>query len=522
MLEQIHSPADLKGLSPEELTDLAQEIREFVVAAVDEAGSGHLGSNLGVVELTLALHRVFDSPRRHHPVGHRPPGVRPQDRSPDARADFRDAAPGRRPLGLPVPGRVRRTTGSRTATPRPSCRYAHGLAAAQEQRAGRGAAGHRRDRRRLDDRRHGVRGPQQPRPHAAARRSSSSTTTGARTPRRSPAWARAWPASASTRPTCASRPASSAPSSASPPANGWTGASRPPRPPSARCGSRPPSSSTLGVRYTGPFDGHDIEGLEQALRNAAELRRPGGRPRPHPEGPGLRPGRERPDQAPARHRRREAGVVHRGLHRSPHQGGRGAPRAGGHHRRHARLDRAAPLRRALPRPLLRRRHRRAARRHRRPRAWPWAGSAPSSPSTPRSSPGPSTRSIYDVGLHRQPVVFCLDRAGITGDDGPSHHGVLDMVAADQGAGHDDLRPVVVPGAAASCSTTPWSCAPTARRPSAGPRRRPPASAPSEVGSGLHARQVRARHRRLHHRRRQDARPPPPRRPRSLEADGRRP
>ncbi|MET0488922.1 MAG: 1-deoxy-D-xylulose-5-phosphate synthase N-terminal domain-containing protein, partial [Acidimicrobiales bacterium] len=62
MLEQIHSPADLKGLSPEELTDLAQEIREFVVTAVDEAGSGHLGSNLGAVELTIALHRVFDSP----------------------------------------------------------------------------------------------------------------------------------------------------------------------------------------------------------------------------------------------------------------------------------------------------------------------------------------------------------------------------------------------------------------------------------------------------------------------------
>jgi 1-deoxy-D-xylulose-5-phosphate synthase len=34
--------------------------------------------------------------------------------------------------------------------------------------------------------------------------------------------------------------------------------------------------------------------------------------------------------------------------------------------------------------------------------------------------------MYDVGLHRQPVIFCLDRAGITGDDGPSHHGVLDM------------------------------------------------------------------------------------------------
>jgi len=35
--------------------------------------------------------------------------------------------------------------------------------------------------------------------------------------------------------------------------------------------------------------------------------------------------------------------------------------------------------------------------------------------------------MYDVGLHKLPVVFCLDRAGVTGDDGPSHHGVLDMV-----------------------------------------------------------------------------------------------
>ncbi|HYF46479.1 MAG TPA: 1-deoxy-D-xylulose-5-phosphate synthase N-terminal domain-containing protein, partial [Acidimicrobiales bacterium] len=63
MLEQIQSPADLEELSYEDLDLLAQEIREFVVRAVDEAGSGHLGSNLGAVELTLALHRVFDSPR---------------------------------------------------------------------------------------------------------------------------------------------------------------------------------------------------------------------------------------------------------------------------------------------------------------------------------------------------------------------------------------------------------------------------------------------------------------------------
>ncbi|HEX7442531.1 MAG TPA: 1-deoxy-D-xylulose-5-phosphate synthase N-terminal domain-containing protein, partial [Acidimicrobiales bacterium] len=62
ILEKINSPADLKALGDDELDTLAIEIRQFIVDAVTAAGSGHLGSNLGVVELTLALHRVFDSP----------------------------------------------------------------------------------------------------------------------------------------------------------------------------------------------------------------------------------------------------------------------------------------------------------------------------------------------------------------------------------------------------------------------------------------------------------------------------
>jgi 1-deoxy-D-xylulose-5-phosphate synthase len=62
LLEAVGSPADLKALDASHLGDLAREIREFLVAAVSKTG-GHLGPNLGVVELTLALHRVFDSPR---------------------------------------------------------------------------------------------------------------------------------------------------------------------------------------------------------------------------------------------------------------------------------------------------------------------------------------------------------------------------------------------------------------------------------------------------------------------------
>ena len=61
LLDDLHSPADLTAMSPEELDELAVEIRSFLVQKVSRTG-GHLGPNLGVVELTLALHRVFHSP----------------------------------------------------------------------------------------------------------------------------------------------------------------------------------------------------------------------------------------------------------------------------------------------------------------------------------------------------------------------------------------------------------------------------------------------------------------------------
>ncbi len=61
-LSEIRGPADLRGLSAEQLAELAADIREQLVDSVCRTG-GHLGPNLGVVELTLALHRTFDSPR---------------------------------------------------------------------------------------------------------------------------------------------------------------------------------------------------------------------------------------------------------------------------------------------------------------------------------------------------------------------------------------------------------------------------------------------------------------------------
>lgn len=62
LLENIMSPADVKALSVEKLPTLAQEIRDYMVNAVSQTG-GHLASSLGAVELTLALHYVFDSPK---------------------------------------------------------------------------------------------------------------------------------------------------------------------------------------------------------------------------------------------------------------------------------------------------------------------------------------------------------------------------------------------------------------------------------------------------------------------------
>src|SRR5512143_4257500 len=62
ILDRLHGPADLRGLTEPELEQLAAEIRETIIRTVASTG-GHLGSSLGVVEITLALHRVLESPR---------------------------------------------------------------------------------------------------------------------------------------------------------------------------------------------------------------------------------------------------------------------------------------------------------------------------------------------------------------------------------------------------------------------------------------------------------------------------
>ena len=70
-LNKINSPEDLKALSKETMPELCSEIRSFLIEKVEKNG-GHLASNLGVTELSVAIHRVFDSPKDHviFDVGH--------------------------------------------------------------------------------------------------------------------------------------------------------------------------------------------------------------------------------------------------------------------------------------------------------------------------------------------------------------------------------------------------------------------------------------------------------------------
>jgi len=62
LLDRVHVPADMRNFSPEQLRQLADELRRETIDAVSVTG-GHLGSGLGVVELTVAIHAIFDTPR---------------------------------------------------------------------------------------------------------------------------------------------------------------------------------------------------------------------------------------------------------------------------------------------------------------------------------------------------------------------------------------------------------------------------------------------------------------------------
>ena len=380
LLETISGPRDLDALSPEQLEQLAAEIREFLVGEVSKTG-GHLGPNLGVVELTIAIHRVFDSPRDaivfdtgHQSYVHK---------LLTGRQDFVDAAPDGRPRRLPAALGVASTTSSRARTRRARCRGPTASRGLRDDRPGRPPRRRRRRRRRAH-RRHDVGGAQQhqrrqhaqprhrrqrQRPllradhrrhgalpqHGAHQRSRTATCTCSS--RR--AFDRLGAPGARVLPRRARRPAR-----LPQPVHQQRGALLQPRHQVHRPGRRARPARDGG----GPPAG---EGL----------RRPGDRARDHREGPRLRAGsarrrrpvprgRARSTPRPASRSRRPRAPSWTSVFADELVRARRAERA---HRRHHRGDAApdgpAPHGRALPGPRLRRRHRRAARRDvgRRPR-----------------------------------------------------------------------------------------------------------------------------------------------------------
>jgi 1-deoxy-D-xylulose-5-phosphate synthase len=434
ILDTISSPRDLKGLGYEELSTLATEIREFIVDAVSRAG-GHLGSNLGAVELTLAVHRVFDSPTDpilwdtgHQAYVHKIVTGRKDSFDSLRQADGLSGYPSRSESEHDW---IENSHASTVLS------YAHGLATAKDAKGedgtvvaiiGDGAMTGGMAYEALNNLGHSGRRcviilNDNGRSYAPTVSRLSENLTMLRL---NPSWV-------STRRRI----------------EGWTGgvpgvgglalSSWKGLKAAFRQMLEPPTFfESLGVRYTGPIDGHDIRKVEHALRHAASY-----------DGPIVvhvqtQKGR---GYAPAEM------DVEKCLHDiSAFDPETGMPNGSGGltytqvfsdtmvaladaHPDLVALTAAMPGSTGLL-PVSERHPDRVidvgiAEQH--------AVTAAAGMAMGGLRPVIAVYSTFftrafdqanlDVGLHGQPVVFALDRAGITGDDGASHHGVLDMALA---------------------------------------------------------------------------------------------
>src|SRR5215213_6432494 len=472
ILDGIREPADLRDLSYDDLEELCGEIRDFIVAAVAETG-GHLGSNLGAVELTLALHRVFESPRDailwdtgHQAYVHKLVTGR--------RAGFAELRQAGGLSGYPSREESRHdyVENSHAST---ILSYAYGLAAARD--AGRDPHRHivavigdgsmtggmayealnnlGHSRRRVvivlnDNGRSyaptvsnitAFANPQPPVDPAENRlisrigdRLSQMLTeirlnpTYVRRQRRIEELLREVP--------LVGTPAEKA-------VDAMKAAVREVLQP-------PAFFEALGVRYVGPVDGHDIPALEQAMRNAVELSTEGpivihvvtqkGRGYPPAEdddekhlhdAPVFDPLTGPPKAVPTGYTQAFAEAIIKEADADDRIVAITAAMAGptgllpfedrfpdrffdvGIAEQHA-VTAAAGMAMGGMRPVV------AIYSTFLNRAW--------------------DQVVYDVALHRLPVVFCIDRAGITGPDGPSHHGVYDMALLSKVPGMRVLAP----------------------------------------------------------------------------------
>jgi 1-deoxy-D-xylulose-5-phosphate synthase len=403
------SPETIRGLATPDLIDLAAEIRSFLVSAVSTTG-GHLGSNLGVVELTLALHRCFESPRDrivwdtgHQTYVHKIITGRAGDfanlRCPDGLSGYASRDESSHDV----------VENSHAST---ALSYAYGLARARD--LGREAH------------------------HVVAVVGDGALTGGLAYEALSNIGAHG------------SRVViilNDNGRSYAPTVSNLTTAGSP----SADCGAPAAFFGALGIDYEGPIEGHDFNALERSLRRVAS------NPGPvvlhvHTEkGRGYRPA--------------ESDVEKRLHDIGPFDASTGVPRARpAHGASYTEAFGEALLHQAALHPELmaitaampgscgllefERRY---------PDRFIDVGIAEQhAVATAAGLAMGGLRPVvaiystflnrawdqiyYDVGLHRLPVIFCIDRAGITGDDGASHNGVMDLALLTKVPGMTVLAP----------------------------------------------------------------------------------
>jgi 1-deoxy-D-xylulose-5-phosphate synthase len=492
LLDSINDPTDLGKLSYDQLDALAGEIRQHIIDAVSAAGSGHLGSNLGVVELTLAVHRVFESPRDillwdtgHQAYVHKILTGRREDFATLRRAGGLSGYPSR------AESEHDWVENSHAST---ILCYAHGLAEANKLRGvtdrnvvavigdgsmtggmafeGLNNLGHSDSRAVIILNDNGR--------SYAPTVSRLSESLGRL--RLNPAYVR--------NRARLDKLLHDVPLFGDKLERGVEGALA-----AVREMFEPPAFfEMLGVRYTGPFDGHDIAGLERALRNAREFEGPIVVHVLTQKGRGYAPAENDPIK-----RLHDVGGVKPGSYTAAFT--EALIKEAEHRPEVVALTAAMPDSTGL-----------LPYKERFPDRFFDVGIAEQHAVTAASGmamgglrPVVAIYSTFlnrafdqvnlDVAMHRQPVVFCLDRAGITGDDGASHHGVLDLALLSKVPGMTIFAPssyrevgVMLHDALELCTAGPAAIR--------FPKTMPPddASATSdggeEVGSGLSARKVR--------------------------------
>ncbi len=431
ILDSVHSPADLRRLSYDDLDTLAGEIREFIVEAVTRSG-GHLGSNLGAVELTLAVHRVFESPRDiilwdtgHQAYVHKIVTGRRDDFVTLRKAGGLSGYPNR------AESEHDWIENSHAST---IVSYAHGLATALEQRAegapdrhvvaiiGDGSMTGGMAFEGLNNLGHSGRKAiiilnDNGRSYAPTISKLGDSVARLRV---SPLYLR--------QRARLDRVLHELPLVGDRMERGLQAAVA-----AVREYFEPRAFfEDLGVRYTGPFDGHDVRGLESALRDASEYDGPIVVHVMTQKGRGYAPAENDPvkrlhDVKPGEVDFTEAKP---GSYTAAFT--EAIIKAGEEHPELVAITAAMPDSTGLL-PFGERFPGRLidvgiAEQHAVTSAAGMAmgGLRPVVAVYSTFLTRAIDQVMYDVGLHGQPVIFCLDRAGITGDDGPSHHGVLDM------------------------------------------------------------------------------------------------